>query len=865
MANSSSSATLEAPKSTPVASPPAQDLQRTTEPEVDQSLLMGQRVMRAIGGGSPETPPDRFSTAMEQMQGSTIQSTGMLQQLQRNYGNRYVGQVIQRKCEECEKKEIQRKGQGTLPAVPEGFEVEMQRSGAGNPLDVGTRSFMESRFGQDFSDVQVHTDTAAAEAAKLINAQAFTTGRDIYFGAGRSQLQTQEGQKLLAHELTHVVQQRSGATAREMAKPVFGSSADVLEQEAEAVANQVVAGQSISPEQISVTGATSVQRYSLGEFIEDVEGAASTVSEAAVSVGESVYEGAVATGEAIASATQNVYEGAVAAGEAVIEAGEEAVSWVLTTAGNAALSAARGLVSLLGGSISITPAGLVITIPTITLIPSLQRTLAELPPEGFFIPFLEGGAMVGPIPVAGAFGFLGYAQPSIEGVVGPAEIRGIRITLNPFTSRYAATGQLYIAAAIAPRLTLFAGLAGVAGTIIPFEPPIPIVVIVQGGLRGTGTGWVIGALQSIVNLEYLAGTLSFDATNNLMLGTLLQGDVDLFAALRLYDKIICQYVYPLGHWETGRAWRLTIPVSASLSRGGGGSAGIGPITSGPMPISDIEIAIHSLPSGLNCMSWEEIKQFLCENSYLPPEFCEEEEGEPGVGIAGNCVANDNLTEVADNFISRCRKASIRSEFPGELLSETLGNIKKGKTARHKKAWKLLNDNRFKKPGASLGGGGGGSITAPCAVPVNYRQTVGRDNGGGILYFEYAWDSSTGNLADLSSCEVGEEVTYPGSDPFVWPKPPWDGSTPNPTIIWLPGSDGALGDTHSTKPFVKPYKEASFTATQYYRYRTSCANSGNPVNLMGPISIARSVKKKQDGKFKYTITKSRKSASIDPLP
>jgi hypothetical protein len=62
----------------------------------------------------------------------------------------------------------------------------------------------------------------------------------------------------------------------------------------------------------------------------------------------------------------------------------------------------------------------------------------------------------------------------------------------------------------------------------------------------------------------------------------------------------------------------------------------------------------------------------------------------------SCVANENLSEIADAFISRCCKASIRREFPSELLSETLSAIKKGSSAVHKKAWKLLNDNRFKK-------------------------------------------------------------------------------------------------------------------------------------------------------------------------
>ena len=64
--------------------------------------------------------------------------------------------------------------------------------------------------------------------------------------------------------------------------------------------------------------------------------------------------------------------------------------------------------------------------------------------------------------------------------------------------------------------------------------------------------------------------------------------------------------------------------------------------------------------------------------------------------AGDCVAKNNLSEKAQSFISRCRKGSIKSKFPGEFLSKTLGEIKKGSTSKHKTAWKLLNDNRFKK-------------------------------------------------------------------------------------------------------------------------------------------------------------------------
>jgi len=64
--------------------------------------------------------------------------------------------------------------------------------------------------------------------------------------------------------------------------------------------------------------------------------------------------------------------------------------------------------------------------------------------------------------------------------------------------------------------------------------------------------------------------------------------------------------------------------------------------------------------------------------------------------ASDCEANHNLGDVADNFISRCRRASIRREFPSQLLSLTLREIKGGKSATYHRAWKLLNDNRFRK-------------------------------------------------------------------------------------------------------------------------------------------------------------------------
>jgi hypothetical protein len=77
----------------------------------------------------------------------------------------------------------------------------------GQPLDAETRAFMQPMFGRDFSNVRVHTDAQAIDSAQALQALAYTVGRHIVFGAGQFALATQTGQRLLAHELTHVVQQ----------------------------------------------------------------------------------------------------------------------------------------------------------------------------------------------------------------------------------------------------------------------------------------------------------------------------------------------------------------------------------------------------------------------------------------------------------------------------------------------------------------------------------------------------------------------------------------------------------------------------------------------------------------------------------
>ncbi|MFZ0544804.1 MAG: DUF4157 domain-containing protein [Candidatus Promineifilaceae bacterium] len=113
-------------------------------------------------------------------------------------------------CDDCRRKKqlgIQRKakGEGGQTAVPANVHKVLQQPG--RPLDSSTRQFMESRFGQRFEGVRVHTGGEAAESARSLNARAYTVGRNLVFGGGEYTPGTVTGRRLLAHELAHVIQQ----------------------------------------------------------------------------------------------------------------------------------------------------------------------------------------------------------------------------------------------------------------------------------------------------------------------------------------------------------------------------------------------------------------------------------------------------------------------------------------------------------------------------------------------------------------------------------------------------------------------------------------------------------------------------------
>lgn len=135
---------------------------------------------------------------------------------------------------------LAREGAGILPdgrAHPDVEAAIGRTRGGGSSLDAGSRQRMGSALGDPLSDVRVHTDGTADALARSVSARAFTTGTDLYFARGEYQPSSTEGQRLLAHELSHVVQQRGAPTSGPL---VVSQPGEALEVEADAAARDLV-------------------------------------------------------------------------------------------------------------------------------------------------------------------------------------------------------------------------------------------------------------------------------------------------------------------------------------------------------------------------------------------------------------------------------------------------------------------------------------------------------------------------------------------------------------------------------------------------------------------------------------------------
>jgi hypothetical protein len=143
-------------------------------------------------------------------------------------------------------------------------------SGGGQPLTPDVRTEMEGRLGHDFGDVRVHTDSAAHESAKSVSANAYTVGSNVVFQRDTYDPSSQAGKTMLAHELTHVVQQREGAVEGSAAPGGIKVSdpSDRFEREAAANADRVMSTPAPASTDASASG-PALQRQESGEEEEE--------------------------------------------------------------------------------------------------------------------------------------------------------------------------------------------------------------------------------------------------------------------------------------------------------------------------------------------------------------------------------------------------------------------------------------------------------------------------------------------------------------------------------------------------------------------------------------------------------------------
>jgi hypothetical protein len=197
-------------------------VQKQVSPETDPSSQITCRLGDASCAGAHASRLNR-STASKR----PAQDSRTLLKLQRQYGNRFVQRVL----------DISAKSEEPSEVTPEVESAIQQSKGGGHALDGGVQKQMESSFKADFSGVRVHSDANADTLNQSLSSRAFTTGKDVFFKQGEYNPGSSGGRELLAHELTHVVQQNGDEVRTKLS---VGQPGDRYEQEADSVARAVM-------------------------------------------------------------------------------------------------------------------------------------------------------------------------------------------------------------------------------------------------------------------------------------------------------------------------------------------------------------------------------------------------------------------------------------------------------------------------------------------------------------------------------------------------------------------------------------------------------------------------------------------------
>lgn len=198
----------------------------------DGSLLKPSQEGETTPEAAPGIDPSTVLSAPAGPGQANVRSQAITQ-LQRTHGNQAVQRIVARSAD----------AERDADAVAQDVD---DRRGHGQPLPDGTRSQMETGLQQDLSGVRVHSDSASDLLSRQFNAKAFTTGQDVFFRQGAYDPGSSSGDKLLAHELTHVVQQGNAPAKLAGKKMNVSEPGDAGEQEADRVADKITSPAGVS-------------------------------------------------------------------------------------------------------------------------------------------------------------------------------------------------------------------------------------------------------------------------------------------------------------------------------------------------------------------------------------------------------------------------------------------------------------------------------------------------------------------------------------------------------------------------------------------------------------------------------------------
>ncbi len=204
-----------------------QFLQRTVGNQAVERIIRSRKLQAALRIGQPD---DAYEQEADRVADQVMRMPEPMKMPDNNHNIQRVCPLVEEeglnrqpvKEEEEEEKKLRmqplkedeeeklqaKKNSDHVPEVHYDIENQIQSmKGGGRALSEGERAFFEPRFGYDFSEVRLHTDAKAADSARAVNAQAYTIGKDVVFGSDKYSTDSDDGKKLLAHELTHVIQQ----------------------------------------------------------------------------------------------------------------------------------------------------------------------------------------------------------------------------------------------------------------------------------------------------------------------------------------------------------------------------------------------------------------------------------------------------------------------------------------------------------------------------------------------------------------------------------------------------------------------------------------------------------------------------------